>query len=156
MSTWGIRALECDQGLDTMDCLSAFYLSSKHQISLDQMAFLLNQHGLLNSNNQEHNETSDISALVLSELLYEWHHYGTPQYDCECESAIWQSIKIFSASKEALTDLLSHLQNILDDVNTINEHRSLVKFWYHSAYWLAWVEHLENLIDNIMQLLDEA
>lgn len=156
MSVWGIRALECDQGLDAMDCLSAYYLSTKQQISLEEMAMLLSEHGLLCMPDQEQCQSSDISAIVLAELLYEWHNYGSPQYDCECESAIWQSIKVFSASPLALEGLLSHIKGIYHDVQMQNERRSIVNLWFHSAYWSAWVEHIENLMDNLIELLDEA
>lgn len=158
MSVWGIRALECDQGLDAMDCLTANYLCSKQQISLEEMAMLLSEHGLLCSKeqNNDHSQGSDISALVLAELLYEWHNYGYPQYDCECESTIWQSIKVFSASPLALEALLAHIKDIYHDVQLQNEERSLVKLWFHSAYWHAWVEHLESLMDNLIELLQEA
>lgn len=156
MSIWGIRALECDHGLDTMDYLASHYLSHQHQqVCLEDMAILLSEHGLLCSCSQKDNICSDISALVLAELLYEWHNYGYPCYDSETNYATWQSISQFNASPVALSSLLEHLNGIYSDVCIQNAQRQIVHQWLNSAYWQSWVEHLKCLKTNLQTLLEQ-
>lgn len=156
MSVWGIRALESDKGLDAIDCLSASYLRDRQQINLEEMAQLLMSQGLLGRDEQSSSLSSDTTALVLAELLYEWHVYGSPEYDCDCAGVIWQSITAFSAAPESVDKLLHHVEDIYADVCARNDSRPLVRYWLHSACCSAWVEHLENLIQMLTDLRDEA
>lgn len=154
MSIWGIRALECDKGLDTIEYLDSNYLAhQREQISLEEMAILLSEHGLLCSHQDKNNLSSDISALVLAELLYEWHHFGYPCYENESNYATWKNISQFHASPVALNSLLEHINSIYGDVCANNQQRLIVQQWRNSAYYLAWVEHLQSLKEAIQELL---
>lgn len=150
MGAWGIKALECDEGLDVLDILKNEYVPEHPVMDLGEMIELMKEEVMLGSDFSQIDFLFDNTAMALAELYFQWKDNGKLDYDHE--EAIWDKVTGFTASKEALTFLLRQLTDIKNEVPDEDGIREIVDLWKNEdsgEIAPAWLEHLNQLIDRL-------
>ena len=150
MGAWGIKALECDEGLDVLDILKNEYVPEHPVMDLGEMIELMKEEVMLGSDFSQIDFLFDNTAMALAELYFQWKDNGKLDYDHE--EAIWDKVTGFTASKEALAFLLRQLTDIKNEVPDEDGIREIVDLWKNEdsgEIAPAWLEHLNQLIDRL-------
>ena len=115
MGSWGVKALESDNGLDLISLLKTDYLPKHKKLTLGGLIGFLKEEGFLGETVSEIDFLYDNTAIALAELYSEWRETGKLNYDDE-DSNVWSAITNFSASATARKDLLRRLRSIKNQV----------------------------------------
>ena len=150
MGTWGVKALESDEGLDMIGILTDEYISKHSVLNLDEIIELMKQEGMLGEDLSDIDFLYDNTAMAIAELYFQWKDNGKLDYDNE--EAIWAKITDFTASKEALVFLQRQLSEIKNEVPDEDGIREIVDLWKNEDNGeinSAWWEHLNQLIERL-------
>ena len=115
MGSWGVKALESDNGLDLIFLLKTDYLPKHKKLTLGGLIGFLKEEGFLGETVNEIDFLYDNTAIAIAELYSEWQKTGKLNYDDE-DSNVWSAITNFSASATARKDLLRRLRSIKNQV----------------------------------------
>ena len=150
MGTWGVKALESDEGLDMIGILTDEYISKHSVLNLDEIIELMKQEGMLGEDLSDIDFLYDNTAMAIAELYFQWKDNGKLDYDNE--EAIWAKIIDFTASKEALVFLQRQLSDIKNEVPDEDGIREIVDLWKNEDNGeinSAWWGHLNQLIERL-------
>ena len=150
MGSWGVKALESDNGLDLIFLLKSDYLPKHKKLTLGGLIGFLKEEGFLGETVNEIDFLYDNTAIALAELYSEWQETGKLNYDDE-DSNVWLAITNFSASATARKDLLRRLRSIKNQVPDEDGEREIVELWKESNHWESWDKHLDSLIKLLQQ-----
>ena len=150
MGSWGVKALESDNGLDLISLLKTDYLPKHKKLTLGGLIGFLKEEGFLGETVSEIDFLYDNTAIALAELYSEWRETGKLNYDDE-DSNVWSAITNFSASATARKDLLRRLRSIKNQVPDEDGEREIVELWKESNHWESWDKHLDYLIERLQQ-----
>ena len=150
MGSWGVKALESDNGLDLIFLLKSDYLPKHKKLTLGGLIGFLKEEGFLGETVSEIDFLYDNTAIALAELYSEWQETGKLNYDDE-DSNVWSAITNFSASATARKDLLRRLRSIKNQVPDEDGEREIVELWKESNNWESWDKHLDSLIKLLQQ-----
>ena len=150
MGSWGVKALESDNGLDLIFLLKSDYLPKHKKLTLGGLIGFLKEEGILGETVDEIDFLYDNTAIALAELYSEWQETGKLNYDDE-DSNVWSAITNFSASATARKDLLRRLRSIKNQVPDEDGEREIVELWKESNHWESWDKHLDSLIELLQQ-----
>ena len=165
MGSWGVKALESDNGLDLISLLKTDYLPKHKKLTLGGLIGFLKEEGFLGETVSEIDFLYDNTAIALAELYSEWRETGKLDYDDE-DSNVWSAITNFSASATARKDLLRRLRSISatarkdllrrlrsikNQVSDEDGEREIVELWKESNHWESWDKHLDSLIELLQQ-----
>lgn len=148
MGSWGIKALESDNGLDVLDFLNG-YLAEHTSITLEDMVALMKDEGLLGETFEDIDFLYDNTAMALAELYVEWVDTGKLAHGEE--NSVWAKVTDFTASQEALDFLLRYLHDIRNEVPDEDDEREIVELWRESDSWEEWSSHLDTLVLRLEQ-----
>lgn len=148
MGSWGIKALESDNGLDVRDCLND-YLTKYTSIKLEDMVVVMKDEGMLGRTSEEIDYLYDNTAMALVELYVEWLDTGRLAHGEE--NSVYTKVIDFTASREALDFLLHYLYDIRNEVPDEDGIREIVELWKESDSWEEWSNHLDTLILRMEQ-----
>lgn len=138
MESWGVKSLESDAGLDVLDSLST-YIEKTPAVKLDELIVFFQEKGFL-PNNNDNDFFYDISAIAITELLFEYLETGSLAY----EGA--KSIKSWSYKEKEI----DYLKNFLEAIyHNKEDHQGIYDQWDGNKEWLAYIE---NLITKLRQL----
>ena len=151
MGSWGVKALESDNGLDLISLLKTDYLPKHKKLTLGGLIGFLKEEGFLGETVSEIDFLYDNTAIALAELYSEWRETGKLNYDDE-DSNVWSAITNFSASATARKDLLRRLRSIKNQVPDEDGEREIVELWKESNNWESWDKHLDSLIEVVCLL----
>ena len=140
MGSWGVKALESDNGLDLIFLLKTDYLPKHKKLTLGGLIGFLKEEDFLGETVNEIDFLYDNTAIALAELYSEWQETGKLNYDDE-DSNVWSAITNFSASATARKDLLPDEDG----------EREIVELWKESNNWESWDKHLDSLIELLQQ-----
>lgn len=101
MGSWGVKALESDNGLDLIFLLKTDYLPKHKKLTLGGLIGFLKEEGFLGETVNEIDFLYDNTAIAIAELYSEWQKTGKLNYDDE-DSNVWSAITNFSASAIAI------------------------------------------------------
>ena len=151
MGSWGVKALESDNGLDLIFLLKSDYLPKHKKLTLGGLIGFLKEEGFLGETVSEIDFLYDNTAIALAELYSEWQETGKLDYDDE-DSNVWSAITNFSASATARKDLLRRLRSIKNQVPDEDGEREIVDLWYDNGQnpsYEEWYNHLGSLIEKL-------
>lgn len=151
MGSWGVKALESDNGLDLIFLLKSDYLPKHKKLTLGGLIGFLKEEGFLGETVNEIDFLYDNTAIALAELYSEWQETGKLNYDDE-DSNVWSAITNFSASATARKDLLRRLRSIKNQVPDEDGEREIVDLWYDNGQnpsYEEWYNHLKSLIEKL-------
>ena len=151
MGSWGVKALESDNGLDLISLLKTDYLPKHKKLTLGGLIGFLKEEGFLGETVSEIDFLYDNTAIALAELYSEWRETGKLNYDDE-DSNVWSAITNFSASATARKDLLRRLRSIKNQVPDEDGEREIVDLWYDNGQnpsYEEWYNHLKSLIEKL-------
>ena len=151
MGSWGVKALESDNGLDLISLLKTDYLPKHKKLTLGGLIGFLKEEGFLGETVSEIDFLYDNTAIALAELYSEWQETGKLDYDDE-DSNVWSAITNFSASATARKDLLRRLRSIKNQVPDEDGEREIVDLWYDNGQnpsYEEWYNHLKSLIEKL-------
>ncbi|MBH5316328.1 DUF4259 domain-containing protein [Paenibacillus sp. GSMTC-2017] len=148
MGSWGIKALESDEGLDVIDFLQD-NIPDHLSLELTELITLMKEEGLLGKSMAEIDFYYDNTAMALAELYLMFQETGKLDYGHEDEKKSLLTIRSFVADAESLRLILHYLTDIRDEVQDEDGIREIVELWRDSPSWEAWREYLEQLIIKI-------
>ena len=76
MGSWGVKALESDNGLDLISLLKTDYLPKHKKLTLGGLIGFLKEEGFLGETVSEIDFLYDNTAIALAELYSEWRETG--------------------------------------------------------------------------------
>ncbi len=144
MGAWGIRALDSDEGLDVLNFLEENCLPGHIALKLEEIIAAMKDDGFFGDTFDEIDFFYDHSALALTELYLDWLDTGKFP-----DGELWDNIKEFTASGEALGFLLRYLHDIRNEVPDEDGEREIVELWKDSPSWDEWSAHLDTLIQKL-------
>ena len=151
MGSWGVKALESDNGLDLIFLLKSDYLPKHKKLTLGGLIGFLKEEGFLGETVNEIDFLYDNTAIAIAELYSEWQKTGKLNYDDE-DSNVWSAITNFSASATARKGLLRRLRSIKNQVPDEDGEREIVDLWYDNGQnpsYEEWYNHLKSLIEKL-------
>ncbi len=152
MGAWGIRALDSDEGLDTLDFLAESYLPEHKTLDLAEVIAWMREFDCLGENPDDIDFFYDNNAMVLAELYLEWLDKG--KLDFGDEENPWSKVQGFTATNEGLDALLHYLHDIKNEVPDEDGIRESVELWRNDGKnpnFGKWQQHLDNLIQRLEQ-----
>ncbi|MBP1996800.1 DUF4259 domain-containing protein [Paenibacillus eucommiae] len=152
MGSWGIKALESDEGLDAIDFLRD-RIPDHLSLELAELITVMKEEGLLGSSFEEIDFYYDNTAMALAELYLMFQETGKLDYGHEDEKKSLLTIRSFAADEESLRFILHYLTDIRDEVPDQDGEREILELWRDSPSWEAWRVHLEQLIMKIEKRL---
>jgi hypothetical protein len=150
MGSWGIKALESDNGLDVIDCLEEF-ISGNNEFKLPEIINFLKSNGLLGEDFTEIDFLYDNTAMAVAELYLMFKDTGKLDYTNDDETrSLEKNIKSFPADKESLEYILQYLMDIKNEVPDADGEREIVELYNEEI----WQNHLDELIKRINEECD--
>lgn len=151
MGTWGIKALESDNGLEVIDFLESHY-EGKSELSLSEIISLFLEEGFLSENDIDF--FYDCTSIALAELIVMFKKDGTFDYDNEDENISLSKKKNFKTDKKSIGYILNNLIDIKNEKPDEDGEREYVELWKESDFYDSWKLHLENLILELNNYTD--
>ncbi len=142
MGAWGVKALESDEGLDSLSLIKEFS-ESKEMLTLTEVIHFFREEGMLGESRTDIDFLYDNSAMVIAELFVSFHTEAGWDYD---EDGSLSKIKTFAADQTSLRSLLDLLSDIRNEVPDEDDSRELVELWKDSPSYDEWSQHLDMLI----------
>ena len=155
MGTWGIKALESDEGLDVVDILREYLekFEDKKEITLKEIIDLMIEEGMLGETFEDIEFLYDNTAIAISELYFDFKENGKLDYDDEEEGeTTFSKLEKFSSNKKSLKYLIDYLSNIYNKVPDEDGEREIVDLWYDNGQnpsYEEWYNHLCSLIEKL-------
>lgn len=150
MGSWGIKALESDEGLDVLDILENEYVPGHPVLDLGEIIDLMKKEVMLGEDFSQIDFLFDNTAMALAELYFQWKDEG--KLDYHAENPVWDKATGFTASKESVDFLLRQLTDMKNGVPDEDGIRESVELWKNvdsGEINSAWLEHLNQLIDRL-------
>ncbi|MDJ1482284.1 DUF4259 domain-containing protein [Cytophagaceae bacterium YF14B1] len=140
MGSWGIKALESDEGLDILDFFTE-YTESHSDIHLGELIDFYIAEGFLPADTTDIDYLYDKTAIALAELFTDYQQY--PELEFGEEKL---NITSFTGTQEAILYLIRFLEDILNekpDEDGIREYAEL----YREVK--GWKEHMQELLARL-------
>ena len=150
MGTWGIKALESDEGLDVIDILENEYIPEHSIMNLEEIIQLMRDEVMLGKDLTEVDFLFDNTAIALTELYFQWKEER--KFNYETENNIWKKVTDFISSKKSIDILLKQLIDIKNKVPDEDGEREIVDLWYddgQNPIYEEWYNHLGSLIEKL-------
>lgn len=112
MGSWGVKALESDNGLDLISLLKTDYLPKHKKLTLGGLIGFLKEEGFLGETVSEIDFLYDNTAIALAELYSEWRETGKLNY---YEILTKQFIHRFNSTEKELLDELNMERSVFYD-----------------------------------------
>jgi len=153
MGTWGIKALESDNGLDLLSFLEALY-AGRLEMSLQEIISEAIAEGYLGEDHYDIDYLYDNTALSIAELLLMFKSTGELDYDSDDDndSISLRKKKIFTYDKKSIDYLLQYLTDIKAEKTDEDEVREFTALWKESNSYKEWSHHLDKTIRSLQQL----
>ncbi|MGX1931278.1 DUF4259 domain-containing protein [Flagellimonas sp. 2504JD4-2] len=148
MGSWGIKALESDNGLDVIEFLEDLY-SGKTALVLSEIVSSFVEEGLLGKDSDEIDYFYDNTAISVAELLIIYKEKGELDYDNEDEKISLRKKTHFHSDKKSIEFILRCLTDIKNEKPDKDGIREYVELKKESASYERWKEHLESLISKL-------
>lgn len=161
MGAWGYEALESDEGLDIVDCITDYVSEQKDKekvdLTLSQLIALLKEKGFFGNDFDEIDFFYDNAAMALTELYFMFQDEGILDYEDEEDesSSLKDRVQSFEADKESLTYLLRYLTDMKNEVPDEDGEREIVELWKDSDCWEDWSAHLNSLINRVNKEIEK-
>ena len=149
MGSWGVKALESDEGLDVIDILTNEYVPEHPVLVLGEIIELMKEEVMLGADFSQIDFLFDNTAMALAELYFQWKDVGKLDYGTE--ESVWNKVTDFMTSKEALDLLLRQLTDIKNEVPDEDGEREIAELWKNGNSWEKWNNHLDMLIQRLEQ-----
>ena len=149
MGSWGVKALESDEGLDVIDILTNEYVPEHPVLDLGEIIELMKEEVMLGADFSQIDFLFDNTAMALAELYFQWKDVG--KLDSGTEESVWNKVTDFMTSKEALDLLLRQLTDIKNEVPDEDGEREIAELWKNGNSWEKWNNHLDMLIQRLEQ-----
>lgn len=156
MGSWGIKALESDNGLDVIDLLRDYieenYPDIENSISfnLKELIDIFINQGLLANSLDNIDYLYDNSLIALSELYIMFRLTGVISYEDDRDIRnLEKRVKAFDADIESLNYLLNGLTNIKNEVPDEDGIREYVECWKDSSDFSERQSHIKKLTLDI-------
>ena len=149
MGSWGVKALESDEGLDVIDILTNEYVPEHPVLDLGEIIELMKEEVMLGADFSQIDFLFDNTAMALAELYFQWKDVG--KLDQGTEESVWNKVTDFMTSKEALDLLLRQLTDIKNEVPDEDGEREIAELWKNGNSWEKWNNHLDMLIQRLEQ-----
>ncbi|ALU27246.1 DUF4259 domain-containing protein [Myroides odoratimimus] len=160
MGAWRYKALESDDGFDTINYIEDYiednYSSSdKFQLDLGKLIQRLQDIGALGKSFDDIDFYYDNTAMALVELFFIFKddgylHYGNGN---EIQEGLKLRLTEFKGDKLALGFLLRYMQDMINEVPDEDGERESVELWRDSNCFEEWKEHLNMLAKRLEQEL---
>ena len=149
MGSWGVKALESDEGLDVIDILTNEYVPEHPVLDLGEIIELMKEEVMLGADFSQIDFLFDNTAMALAELHFQWKDVGKLDYGTE--ESVLNKVTDFMTSKEALDLLLRQLTDIKNEVPDEDGEREIAELWKNGNSWEKWNNHLDMLIQRLEQ-----
>lgn len=149
MGSWGVKALESDEGLDVIDILTNEYVPEHPVLDLGEIIELMKEEVMLGADFSQIDFLFDNTAMALAELYFQWKDVSKLDYGTE--ESVWNKVTDFMTSKEALDLLLRQLTDIKNEVPDEDGEREIAELWKNGNSWEKWNNHLDMLIQRLEQ-----
>ena len=149
MGSWGVKALESDEGLDVIDILTNEYVPEHPVLDLGEIIELMKEEVMLGADFSQIDFLFDNTAMALAKLYFQWKDVGKLDYGTE--ESVWNKVTDFMTSKEALDLLLRQLTDIKNEVPDEDGEREIAELWKNGNSWEKWNNHLDMLIQRLEQ-----
>jgi hypothetical protein len=144
MGSWGIKALESDNGLDVIDFLKEHI---PHDFNWKLSKIISELKGeLLGETFDEIDFLYDNTAMAIAELYFMFKDTGELNYDDDKEERSLKNIKTFTADKKSLEYILKYLTDIKNNVPDEDGVREMTELWGDDE---EWQNHLDELIKRM-------
>ncbi|WP_078129858.1 DUF4259 domain-containing protein [Leptospira alexanderi] len=150
MGSWGIKALESDEGLDVVGFLKE-NISDDFEFKLSEIIQLM-KGGLLGNHFEKIDLLYDNSAMALAELYFMFKDKGKLDFgnDDDNDEKSLCDIRSFAADKNSLQYILKYLMDIKNEISDKDGIREIIELWQDSDSWEDWKNHLKDLFKESM------
>lgn len=158
MGCWGITALESDDGLDAL-CFIRSNLPADGRLDLDKLIQSMKR-DQWNSPPDAREGYSHTGPMALAEVILCFLDQDISGLDYEGKWAAkdnkFRDITSFSTSKASIRWLRNYLRNTLryakENAKFKSQHGEKWNGWFEQADWVAWQEHMAQLVERLDSL----
>ena len=152
MGSWGVKALESDEGLDILYEFRNYCVENDKVIIGDLIEYF-KEIGLLPKNSEEIDFLYDKTVMALAELLKEYNEKGemVVGYKDGGEKAVEEKVTDLMFNREDIDYLINQITNILEPKGEVHETYEL---WKDSKNFSKWEEHVRSLLAVLKGIKD--
>lgn len=139
-----------EEGLEVLDLIRVYYLPWHKDVKLGELIALAKKHDYLSTEPDDVDILFDKTAVVLSELYFEFKETGELNHDLPGD-ILFAEVRSFTATRDDIETLLNYLRGIYDNIDYDEDNDNAVYHEYSELYAAreGWEEHIYTLLHKL-------